>query len=104
MDDTTDYHYSHPYPEEAQNTIDNFLHKSYKYAPSGEINYTYKWHGLMGYTPNGIRCIGPDAINPILLYNLGCNGVGILPSIYGAKRISQFLNGEKLKKSIFDPA
>jgi hypothetical protein len=37
------------------------------------------------------------------LYNLGCNGVGILTSIYGAKRISQIVAGEKLSQSIFDP-
>jgi glycine/D-amino acid oxidase-like deaminating enzyme len=36
------------------------------------------------------------------MYNLGCNGVGILPSIYGAKRIAQLLAGETLGPSIFD--
>lgn len=103
MDDTNNYKKEHPYPEEAQLLIDDFLHDSYKYAPSGEIKYKYKWHGLMGYTPNGVRCIGPEPINQTLLYNLGCNGVGILPSIYGGKKISQFLSGESLPPSIFDP-
>jgi len=103
MDDTTNYHYSHPYPGEAQIQIDKFVHKSYKHAPKEKIEYTFKWNGLMGYTPNGLRCIGPDKINPNLLYNLGCNGVGLMPSIYGGKKISQFLNQENLKESIFDP-
>jgi glycine/D-amino acid oxidase-like deaminating enzyme len=57
----------------------------------------------MGYTTNGLRLIGPDSKNPILLYNLGCNGVGILPSIFGAKRISDMLSGKKIKPMIFDP-
>ncbi len=57
----------------------------------------------MGYTPSGMRCIGPEPINPVLMYNLGCNGVGLLSSIYGGFRISKFLNKKKLEKSIFDP-
>ena len=57
----------------------------------------------MGYTPNGLRCIGPEPLNPVLMYNLGCNGVGILPSVYGGKKISQFLNNEDLTPSLFDP-
>lgn len=103
MDDSNNYRKEHPYPEEAQEQIDTFLHESFKHAPQEEISYHYKWHGLMGYTPNGLRCIGPEPLNPVLLYNLGCNGIGILPSIYGGKKISQFLAGEDLPPSIFDP-
>lgn len=103
MDDTNNYKKEHPYPEEAQATIDAFLHKTYKFAPSGPIKYQYRWHGLMGYTPNGVRCVGAEPANDVLLYNLGCNGVGILPSIYGSKRISQILSNQKLPPSIFDP-
>jgi glycine/D-amino acid oxidase-like deaminating enzyme len=103
MDDTNNYEKEHPYPEEAQNMIDSFLHKTYKFSPSGKIEYQYRWHGLMGYTPNGVRCIGAEPANEVLLYNLGCNGVGILPSIYGSKRISQILGNEFLAPSIFDP-
>lgn len=89
--------------EDIVNTIDDFLRNSYGKHPNREVDYSFCWHGLMGYTPNGIRRIGPEPCNPVLLYNLGCNGVGILPSIYGGKRISQFLKGEKLEQSIFDP-
>lgn len=86
----------------AQKDIDLFLKKTYEYAPE-KINYTFQWHGLMGYTKSGVRCIGPEPCNPTLLYNLGCNGVGILPSVYGGRRIARFLNKEKLTPSIFDP-
>jgi glycine/D-amino acid oxidase-like deaminating enzyme len=103
MDDTNQYHQDHAYPAEAQEQIDKFLHDTYKYAPKGEIKYKFKWHGLMGYTPTGIRCIGPEPLNEVLCYNLGCNGAGLLHSIYGGLRISQHLAGEKLKPSIFDP-
>lgn len=103
VDDSSDYKKEHPYPEEAQRVIDEFLHTTYAHSPAGKIQYHYKWHGLMGYTPNGVRCIGPEPHNPTLLYNLGCNGVGILPSIYGGKKISQFLHGDQLSPSIFDP-
>lgn len=103
MDDTNNYQREHPYPDEAQEQIDQFLHQTYKHAPENKIDYKFKWHGLMGYTPSGIRIIGADPINPVLLYNLGCNGVGLMHSIYGGYRVSLFLNGEKLKPSIFDP-
>ena len=38
-----------------------------------------------------------------LLYNLGCNGVGFLPSICGGERVARILAGERLPPSIFDP-
>lgn len=104
MDDSNNYKKEHPFPKEAQDSINNFLHKSYKFAPKGSINYKYIWHGLMGYTPNGIRLIGIEPLNKNLLYNLGCNGIGILPSIFGANKISKLLAGEKFGKSIFDPS
>ena len=89
--------------EEMREIIDSFLIDNYKNYPEGGTEYAFCWHGLMGYTPNGIRRIGFEPCNPVLMYNLGCNGVGILPSIYGGKRISQLLSGEQLEQSIFDP-
>lgn len=91
-------------PEDVRVTIDDFLRNSYSKHPKGEVEYSFCWHGLMGYTPNGIRRIGREPCNPVLLYNLGCNGIGILPSIFGSLQISKLLNGEKLKPSIFDPS
>ncbi|MFZ2523039.1 MAG: FAD-binding oxidoreductase [Minisyncoccia bacterium] len=92
-----------PYREDIQETIDDFLRENYSKYPTENNEYSFSWHGLMGYTPNGIRRVGIEPCNPVLLYNLGCNGVGILPSIFGAKRISRFLGGENVEKSIFDP-
>lgn len=83
--------------------IDDFLRGNYAKFPAGETEYAFTWHGLMGYTPNGMRRIGPEPLNDALLYNLGCNGVGILPSIFGAMRISRFINNEPVEASVFDP-
>ena len=46
--------------------------------------------------------LDPDNIN--LLYNLGCNGVGFLPSVAGGLRIARLIRGDELPPSIFDPA
>lgn len=102
MDDTNNYSTAHPYPKEAKAMINAFVTKTYRHT-ARKLSYSHLWHGLMGYTPNGIRCVGAEPCNPVLLYNLGCNGVGILPSIYGSFRISQILKGESLAPSIFDP-
>lgn len=103
MDDTNKYHVEHPYLQEARDAIDNFLRYTYKHSPKDKIEYKFLWHGLMGFTPNGVRLIGPEPANPILYYNLGCNGVGLLPSIYGGQKISWHLAGDKVEPSIFDP-
>ena len=65
--------------------------------------YDFQWHGLMGYTEGRIRVIGPHPAHPRLLYNLGCNGVGFLPSISRGQRVARILSGEQLPPSIFDP-
>lgn len=102
MDDTNAYSRAHPYPKESEKMIRQFTRATY--AHSGRrLTFTHLWHGLMGYTPNGIRCVGTEPCNPVLLYNLGCNGVGILPSVYGGYRIAQILSGKRLQPSIFDP-
>lgn len=89
--------------EEVRESVHDFLEANYEKYPNAEMTSSFCWHGLMGYTPNGIRRIGPEPRNGALLYNLGCNGVGILPSIYGGARIARHLNGERLEPSIFDP-
>ena len=65
--------------------------------------YDYAWHGLMAYTESKVRLIGYEPRNRVLMYNLGCNGVGFLPSIYGGHRIARLLAGDALAPSIFDP-
>lgn len=90
--------------EDIRESLDDFLRTTYRHYPDPGTEYAFSWHGLMGYTPGGLRRIGIEPCNPVLLYNLGCNGVGILPSIYGGKRIARILAGEVLERSIFDPA
>lgn len=103
MDDTNNYTVDHEFPREAREQVDNFLRYTYKHGRGDAIEYKFLWHGLMGFTPNGVRLVGPEPLNPVLLYNLGCNGVGLMPSIFGGRKISRFLAGEQLSPSIFDP-
>jgi glycine/D-amino acid oxidase-like deaminating enzyme len=65
--------------------------------------YDFHWHGLMGYNEGGVRVVGAHPRHKRLLYNLGCNGVGFLPSLCGADRLARLLGGERLEPSIFDP-
>jgi glycine/D-amino acid oxidase-like deaminating enzyme len=89
--------------EEMREVIDSFLSTNYQKHPAEIVTYDFCWHGLMGYTPNGVRRVGPEPCNPVLLYNLGCNGVGILPSVYGGERIAKWLRGDTPAPSMFDP-
>lgn len=98
-----DYSREEACPEDMRALIDTFLRETYAKHPPEDPDYLFCWHGLMGYTPSGIRRVGEEPKNPVLLYNLGCNGVGILPSVFGGKRIAQILGGENLPPSIFDP-
>lgn len=93
----------HDFPAAALEDLTRGIHANYAPVPRGVLTFKYQWHGLMGYTKNGLRCIGPEPLNPILLYNIGCNGVGILPSIFGGKRIADFIKHSRLEKSLFDP-
>ncbi len=91
------------FPDAAATAIDAFVQGSYARDTVSPATYLFTWHGLMGYTPNGIRLIGPEPRNARLIYNLGCNGIGILPSVHGGHRIAQLLRGDILEPSIFDP-
>jgi glycine/D-amino acid oxidase-like deaminating enzyme len=82
--------------------ITNFLNTEYQFTPS-ELKLDFAWHGLMGYTKNMIRVVGPEPKYTNLMYNLGCNGIGILPSIFGGWKISQFIQNKVTESSIFDP-
>jgi glycine/D-amino acid oxidase-like deaminating enzyme len=57
----------------------------------------------MGYNDSGTRVVGAHPRHQRLLYNLGCNGVGFLPSICGGQRLGQLLAGEPPAPSVFDP-
>lgn len=101
--DTSSYDPRGAYDSQMAKQIDLFLKKTYRHTPKDKLEFRFTWHGIMGFTHNGIRLIGFEPLNPVLLYNLGCNGVGILPSVYGGSRISKLLAGEELPSSIFDP-
>ncbi|MCC7432158.1 FAD-binding oxidoreductase [Candidatus Peregrinibacteria bacterium] len=103
LPDNAAYDREHIYPMEAKEQIDKFIKGNIARDVREDIDYRFFWHGLMGYTKSGLRMIGPDPCNPVLLYNLGCNGVGILTSVFGSKRVSQFISRKKLSAMIFDP-
>ncbi len=103
LNDRETYTKDFTYPQNAHADVDTFIRKTLHHENDGELAYAFRWHGLMGYTKSRVRLIGEEPKNPVLMYNLGCNGIGILPSIYGGKRISQIIQGEKLETSIFDP-
>lgn len=101
--DRKEYHSDFEYPDTHQEDINAFVKTEYDPDPNKVISYQFTWHGLMGYTPNRVRLIGEEPKNKVLLYNLGCNGIGIIPSIVGGRKISKLLNSEKQMPSIFDP-
>jgi glycine/D-amino acid oxidase-like deaminating enzyme len=99
-----DYDRQAPYPAAALNKLNAHIAPVMGWPEGHTPRYDYLWHGLMGYTPNQVRMIGPEPRNATLLYNLGCNGVGLLPAIHGAWRVSQVIQGARIEPSMFDPA
>lgn len=97
-----DYNPNSAPPQDIVNDLHTIAHDIFKDAPTSTAQQ-FVWQGLMGHTPNRIRRIGFEPRNHTLLYNLGCNGVGILPSIYGGHRIAELIKGIQLPPSIFDP-
>lgn len=88
-------------PKESYDQIQSFM-KKYRTEEIPE-KFPYTWHGLMGYTHTGLRYIGQDPSTPHLWYNLGCNGVGIVWSVYGGWKIGKILSWNTFPPSIFDP-
>jgi glycine/D-amino acid oxidase-like deaminating enzyme len=104
LDDDEHYDHERPVPASALEQLDRDVRSEVADPGGSHAAFDYAWHGLMGYTPNKLRLIGFEPTNPALLYNLACNGVGILPSLHGGRRIAQLINGEQLPPSLFDPA
>jgi glycine/D-amino acid oxidase-like deaminating enzyme len=92
-----------PFPGHLLQAMDDDVRPFAQPARPPGLPYDFHWHGLMGYNDSGIRVIGAHSRHPRLLYNLGCNGVGFLPSIYGGHRIARLLAGDHLRASVFDP-
>ena len=91
-----------PFPGALLDVVDRGAPFAQRARPAGQP-YDFHWHGLMGYMDGMVRVIGAAPGTPALLYNLGCNGVGFLPSIHGGRQIARLLGGEQLPRSIFDP-
>jgi glycine/D-amino acid oxidase-like deaminating enzyme len=92
-----------PFPGELLDTMDAVIRPFAQPSRPAEQPYDFQWHGLMGYMDGRVRVIGAHPGRPALLYNLGCNGVGFLPSIHGGRQVARILSGEQLPPSIFDP-
>jgi glycine/D-amino acid oxidase-like deaminating enzyme len=92
-----------PFPGALLSTMDAELRPLAQPSRPEGRPYDFQWHGLMGYMDGRIRVIGVHPRHRALLYNLGCNGVGFLPSIAGGERVARTLGGEQLAPSIFDP-
>jgi glycine/D-amino acid oxidase-like deaminating enzyme len=97
------WHADQPFPGAMLSTMDKTVRPFAQAERPARLPYDFQWHGLMGYTDGGVRVIGEHPRHSGLLYNLGCNGVGFLPSICGGERVSRILAGERLPPSIFDP-
>jgi len=102
INDTT-YDPGIPFPGPMLTGMDELIRPFAQPARPPGHPYDFQWHGLMGYSEGGVRVIGAHPGHPALLYNLGCNGVGFLPSIYGGQRVARILAGEQVSPSIFDP-
>ena len=88
------------YDADAYRRIDAFARETLE----GYNERDMEWHGLMGYTPGGIRLVGPDPGVPSLMYNLGCNGIGLLASLAGGWKVAQQMRGTLFPPSMFDPS
>lgn len=88
------------FSESAKRKISDFVRHTYDKKEG--LEYSFLWHGVMGYTKNMLRMVGYDPNCPRLYYNLGCNGVGLMPSIFGGYKVARQLGGEKFESSIFD--
>ena len=97
------WHADLPFPGQMLATMDESIRPFAQPARPPNRPYDFQWHGLMGYMNGGVRVVGAHLIHPALLYNLGCNGVGFLPSIFGGQRIARVVAGDHLPPSIFDP-
>ena len=97
------YEHDSPFPGSLLRTMDDEVRPFAQPARPPGNAYDFHWHGLMGYNESGLRVVGAHPGHPRLLYNLGCNGVGFLPSIHGGHRLARLLAGQQTAASVFDP-
>ena len=86
------------YPLDYKNDLDQYIKKFY----NRNVLWSFYWSGDMWYTDTWLRKIWLRKNHHHIRYNIWCNGVGILWSIHGWRKISQYFLGEVSEKSIFD--
>lgn len=86
------------YPLNYKNDLDQYIKKFY----NRDVSWLFYWSGDMWYTDTWLRKIWLRKNHHHIRYNIWCNGVGILWSIHGWRKISQYFLGEVSEKSIFD--
>lgn len=59
-----------------------------------EAPIQYQWHGLMGYTQDGLRIVGEHPESSSLNFNIGCNGIGLLQSVASAHALVHEMAGQ----------
>lgn len=97
------YDFDRMIPTKIRKEFDQFLQGSPLGAHADAHHPAFEWHGLMGYTHARVRCVGREPCYANLLYNLGCNGIGIMTSIYGSKRTAGLLIDKDDGAHLFDP-
>jgi glycine/D-amino acid oxidase-like deaminating enzyme len=102
IEDSSVYNKTHEYNPDVKAEYEDFITKTFEYKEPEPNHKKFMWHGLMGYTSNGLRMVGFEKKNKTLMYNLGCNGVGLLPAVWSSKRVVALLTGDT-SPSLFDP-
>lgn len=102
LEDSSSYNKTHEYNPNVKAEYESFIEKTFEHTDPEPNHKKFMWHGLMGYTDNGLRMVGFEKKNKLLMYNLGCNGVGLLPAVWSSKRVVDLLNGDT-SESLFDP-
>lgn len=82
-------------PSGVYERIDDFVSRTYE--PRLPEFPELFWNGLMGYTQDGLRMVGQDRRVPRIWYNLGCNGIGLLPSVVGGMRLASMMKGRNIE-------
>ncbi len=89
---------SSEYPITYKADLDNHIKKFY----AKQIDWKYYRWWDMWYTDTGLRKIWPHKEHLHIRYNIWCNGVGILWSIHGWRKIAEYFLGWISETSIFD--
>ena len=102
LEDEHTYTSDYTIPAAKAKHMRKYIHQHNTLTHKENLYEAYQWHGTIWYTPDGLRIVWPDTYNNVLRYNVWCNGIGVLPSIYGAQRISDKMNNIPVVDCLFD--